>query len=527
MGELLTWWLEGGDWYDRRQGRRLDELASSHASAQQSLRSSLNRQSKEFGSQFDELKRALLAMVELEDTRDELLAFADAAKARRYARSVLGRLTSLGGDSSEPMPAPPTDVDGYWVVPAAQAAATMLGDGADDVAALLGEARRRDRRRTDLFVACVAGLAERDSKVVASVDDVLPAAADVTAIERAIWIAAANGRYGPDSTVNLITRLRSIVDESVDDDTRQARLRSLVSRITGANPKGQTPLDAGNAIAALRQWVERVADTEPREVEPQPAPADGRVDGSVDGLAEAIAVLVNEGAPGEHSVLVRMTEIRNALATIGVRSTPSLPAVDEPAGEAWKLLLDDLDSSEPSGAGRRQVAFAVVAPWVQRHAESLAELAAVPPATVSTVHAFGKDITVKPEGPKLAELAKLPASPHPSTARAWMRPASIGLAVVAVAFVALGFAVAPGLWALALLAAAGAAFCWFQLRSDTAVDERERNRWERGERDRLDQATASLAATVAETERVTADAPQHLAAIRAACDSVHVTMHDA
>lgn len=89
MGEFLEWWLTGGDWYDWRQKQRIDDLAAGHEIERSRLSSTLRAattQSENLGQRIDRLERAVGAIIQLEDTRDDLTAFAGAAAARRYAR---------------------------------------------------------------------------------------------------------------------------------------------------------------------------------------------------------------------------------------------------------------------------------------------------------------------------------------------------------------------------------------------------------------------------------------------------------
>lgn len=534
MGDTFDWWWGGGDWYDLKQKRRIEELESTQAASEHALRSRLrqaDKQTSDLGTRLGQLEAAIVALVELEDTREGLNAHADDAATRRYAREVVGLLPTMGGRPGSTAPSPPPDVPGYWLHPAMRALAAEVHPGTDDVEALLAEARHRDAVQTDLCVVCLAGLAATPERAHDVLSRVVPGSDNVTAAQRVVWGVVADGRFGERERRRLADTLASVIgaapsvavagagevaEGSADGG---AQIKAEVARLaTGRSGSPDSPLEAARRLGTLRAWVDAItedvgavpdgtdADTTNAALaaptgEPLaeiPAPTD-------DPLAELLAHLVTQGAPGESAILARMVQIRTALSDVGVPTISGTPPpTDEAAGSARQLLLADLADTSASSRVRRRLALAVVAPHVTALADDLhAAGHAEPPreAVVKLPTAGGLDVVVGPDGPTTTSWAKqidvdAIAPAPPSSAR----PTAIALGVVAVIGFVLGLAVAPAWFALAAAAAlaAGGLAVWFV--KETADRTRELSAATAAAQRLIDNSANSLRTTIADVE---------------------------
>jgi len=463
MGEMLEWWLSGGDWADVKQNRRIQDLEHSHAAQVAAVRTSLSRQTSALDSRVDRLERALLAFVELEDTRAALNEFADAAAARRFARDLANRL--LGADAPAAAPTPPADLPGYWLSPAVRAVVADLYPGSGDPVALRAEARARDDERAELFDVCVGAIGAREREVAGEVPRWFPHGVDLVRAERAMATEVARGRFGDAARTALVARLAEVRDAHAVHEVAAFVVPDLAGRTQAPRAGGpQVGPDAVQAAAGLAELAALVAPADAPTAAARPPLRD-------DPLAELLAVLINEGAPGEAPVLHRMATIRTSLAGVGVPEPPPMQMVADPDGTVWAMLAGWLaDRDTPS---THAVARAVLAPVIVHIAESLEQAASlVPPATRSLTVA-GTTLVVGLDGAGDSawhQQVERTVSDPP----AWVRPAAGAGAALAVLCAVLGVAAAPGLWAVAVIAAAGAVGAWVWQARAATIARRDR-----------------------------------------------------
>jgi hypothetical protein len=488
MGEMLDWWLSGGDWADLKQNRRIEDLAASHAAEVAAVRSSVSRQTSQLDGRLDRLERALLAFVELEDTRAELNEFADAAAARRFARDLAQRL--LGADAPATPPGAPADLPGYWLSPAVKAVVADLHPGTADPVALRAEARRRDDERADLFDVLVAGLGGRESMVAAGVSRWFPRTPAVDRAGRTIASEVARGRFGPEATATLTVRLATLRDAQGVDNLAALVLPDIASGVPlssvdddhrdGHAETGRSAAERAAAdLTALAALVAPSADATPAA---RPALRD-------DPLAELLAVLINEGAPGEAPVLHRMAAIRSSLAGVGVPAPPAMQSAADAAGTVWELLgewLRDRDAPATHALARE-----VLAPVIDRLAASLEATASTPAPTTGTIAVAGSPVLVGIDGSddsSWRQRAERTAGDPPT----WVRPVAVTGGALAVVGAVLAVAAAPGWWAAAAVAAIGAIGAWLWHTRSAAEARRRRAAAVADGQRRIDEKTAAL-----------------------------------
>jgi hypothetical protein len=498
MGEMLDWWLSGGDWADFKQNRRIEDMAVSQAAEVAAVRSSVSRQTSALDGRLDRLERALLAFVELEDTRAQLNEFADAAAARRFARDLANRL--LGADAPHTPPAPPADLPGYWLNPAVKAVIADLYPGTADAAALRAEARRRDDERADLFDVLVAAMTEHEASVAGDVNRWLPHSADLDRAGRAIATQVALGRFGTEARAALAAQLGALRDQHGIDRLTPLVLPGIASDPgpTGARDgarKGdggagrQAAERAAADLAALAAMVTPVAEAGEAE---RPALRD-------DPLAELLAVLINEGAPGEAPVLQRMAAIRTSLAGVGVPPPPAMQTAGDDAGTVWDLLggwLRDRDAP-----GTHALACEVLAPVIDHLATSLAATASSPAPAAGTVAVAGVQVAIGLDGG--TDVAwRRQAEATVTAAPGWVLPAAAVAGVLALVCAVLAVVAAPGWWPVAVVAAIAAVVGWLShTRARAGVMRSRAAAVDAGQR-RIDEHVAALRAEqVAATER--------------------------
>jgi hypothetical protein len=478
MGDLFDWWLGGGDWYDLQQRRRIEDLEVAHHASQSAMRRQMQRTTTDLATRVDQLENALVAVIELEDTREQLTEHADAAATRRFAREVVAKLPGLDGPGGTGGVAtvPPPDVPGYWLHPASRALSAELDPGTGDPEALLAEARRRDAFQTDQTIVCLAAMTGRPERAYPLLPSMYPSTDQVTDDELLIWRAVSTGRFGEPARAGLVDALREVVRV---DEALVGQIEQLA--IGGRRDSGSPAVDGGRRLEELHRWVESIV-TAP---EPQTPGESASTD---DALADQLALLITRGAPGEEAILRRMVQIRSALAAIGVSDGPALPPTPDhtavgsvrqtvlgdldpqPTGPERRFQMlggdDDAEADAPTNPEHRRTALRVVAPAVEQLAGRLVTRARTPPAQSTEVRVgHGVTVTVTPTGPTSSTWQKQVVTTPPRPA--WRRPTAIGLGVAAALFVVLGIQSA-GWIALAVLTAVGAGVVLFQDRQEAA-----------------------------------------------------------
>ncbi|WP_433612666.1 hypothetical protein ACQP2P_01965 [Dactylosporangium sp. CA-139114] len=501
-------WLVSDSWQDYKQQRAIREIESSldgQRAESRALRSQLSRLQGSMEQRLSRLIRSFDAFVELSDLRAELAGFDEAARTRYRMRQVL----AFRAGAVPALPAAPEDVDGYWLAPAASALAALTRG--DDAAADLERAADRDPRRTALLLV-MSGAATDPRRVGAAFGELL-ADTQLTAAERAVWVAAADGHLG-DAALELVAARLSGLVAGLGDERRAELDRSLSDRVHAAPVTGVTnaadrravaALTAGSRLAALRAWAEAPVAAD--------APAESRL-----ALEALLPGLVDEGSKEEAATLRRIAELR---AVIDDREVTPAARWDDPAGLPLGLLVTDAFGDAP---GPRALARRVLRERVLAVGEALRAETDVPDPQEQTVTIERQTVRVRAGGPAPADAAELHRaieSRHPEpTAKSWQRYAWFAAAAVLLLgapAVPLGFAV--------MLVIVALIFAFVGVRRIFAdrMEARERQERLRSARERADklleqerQSLADLCRRLDETRR---KAPEDLTALRTALAS--------
>lgn len=463
-------------WIDRRQDRQIRDLRGEveaaytyAASRSRALHSKLSQVQGTLERRLDRLARSFDAFVELSDLRLELAVFDREAAVRHRTRRLLMGLAEGAGD---PPPLGLDDCPGYWLGPAADALAALVrGDTAEKFVA---EAVRRDEDRTTLFLTLGLATAGRYDEAVPWLARALPSlGTTVTAVQRRLWIACAQGAFGEPGRAHIERRLTELLDELPADAAEKQRglWRQAVTGLTGdkgykdkgyktvALPRelqGEAtltePPKAAARLTALRTRVEQAL--QPDDTAPPAA-------GTVTEFVALLNTLVDEGSPEERELVARARELRQIIETGGAGLPP---AWDAPAGETLDLLRGDMfERSEP---GPRALAARVGARWLRAIATGLAESALVRPPAAMNVRLYGRALRIGVDGAQGLGEAHDEIDRKADAGPAGER---ITMAVTGLGALVLVLGIAAGLAALAVLAAlagvVGAGF-WIKFRLD-------------------------------------------------------------
>lgn len=439
-------WLVSDSWQDYKQQRAIREIESSldgQRAESRALRSQLSRLQGSLEQRLSRLIRSFDAFVELSDLRADLAGFDEAARARYRMRQVL----AFRAGAAPALPATLADVDGYWLSPAASALAAL--SRGDDPSADLDRAAGRDLQRTALLL--VMSGAAADVRWVGEALPELAADTQLTAAERAVWTAAADGHLGDTARELVAARLTALVT-GLDDERRAALDRWLTDRtqdlpatvpvtgLTSASDRGAVAaLTAGSRLAALRDWA--------GSTDPAAAPEEGA--GSRAALEALLPGLVDEGSDEESATLRRIKELR---AVIDDRELTPARRWDDPVGLPLTLLVADAFGEAP---GPRALARRVLRDRLLAVGEALCAETDVPDPQEQTVVVERQSVRVRANGPMPADVdglqraieARFPEGPS----KAWQRYAWFAAAVLLLAAavaVPFGFAVVLVLVAL-------------------------------------------------------------------------------
>lgn len=442
-------------WTDRRQDRRIEEAEAQLASerrARNRLAQQMREQQGNLQGQISRLTTALVALIEHEDIRAELGQYADAAACRRYARDVVSTVVVTGGAALRGSVVP-TEVPGYWLSSAARGVAAVA-QGEPGGEGLLTRARQDDPQRTALFLTLLGAATQDPRWAGADLARVLPDEASVSAAQRQLWLAIADGRLSGndgDPLAQLEECLRRQVGAAADATERTAawvEQQSAAARSAVPAERAADQLAAVRRVLAAGTAAPDPTDTRvvQRLLTTDATPDDGdRQPVAEDPLADCLRSLVDEGSPGEGDILDRMARVRADLGFLDERAASRSAAWSTPAGDVLDLLLRDLGEGpdEPGSALARRV----LAPTLTTVADTLAQQAAAPPDDQRSVKVVGEIITVRDTGATSDWRAGVAAAvvrrnPRPP----YLFPAGIALLVVGVlglglAFVSSGFLV--------------------------------------------------------------------------------------
>ncbi|GII79650.1 hypothetical protein Sru01_46320 [Sphaerisporangium rufum] len=227
------------------------------------------------------------------------------AEFRAYTDALLIRLAVDGTAPGEPPPAgaPPQG----WLGPAVEALLLILAG--EDALDPLARAGRRDETSTALFLCLALALGGHGDRVHASwlgtAFGELATDRPVTAGQRALWVAAARGAYGPAGKIFVLRRLDAASVSSTADPDRWLSVLVPDEPAPGVGspalsalptlaevPDIHGPIQAATRLSALRRRCAEITATR----RSAPASADTTVSGAPTASATAASRAENAGS---------------------------------------------------------------------------------------------------------------------------------------------------------------------------------------------------------------------------------------
>ncbi len=377
----------------------------------------------------------------------------------RYAEALLANLAADATCSTIPTGSP--DVPGYWLSPAVEALVLLVRG--EDALEPLGRAAQLDEQRTALFLCLALALCGQGDRIHASWMGIafgeLSLERPVTRGQRALWIAAAQGAYGPAGKIFVLRKLDAVAVPSRCEPTR------WLSALTPHEPSMVVPpslvdfpelaelpelAQPVQAAAQLTRLLGRCTEITTPRAETAGKPADPAAGPSAPRVAhETLAVL------------------RHLIGSDEPISS------DSPAEPLSDLLLADLRPySDPCLAA---IALHVAAPIVRSAAEGLAEATQVAPPESVTMPLLGHRVILRPGGPDPESLAA--AERHitvegvPNRGKPWLAYALLALTAAALVVAVATPASLPAAALAVVLAGAGAHQLWLRRRHERADAE--------------------------------------------------------
>ncbi|MFC4060328.1 hypothetical protein ACFOWE_18650 [Planomonospora corallina] len=367
------------------------------------------------------------------------------AEPHRYADALLAALST----EAPPPPPPPglAEATAGWLPPALEALSALVRG--EDALEPLGRAAQHDGRRTALFLCLALAAAGQGDRIHASWFGTafgdLSTDGPVTPGQRALWLAAARGAYGPAGKIFVLRKLDAVSVSETPDPARWLRALApdepsivVPPSLTDFPEIAQLPELARPVHAAIQLSRLRGRCVEITSV---------REDHDSAGRPSRLSAQDPEGEPA--------TVLRRLIVS---------GEVDEPAHSLADYLLADLrPGSDPRLAA---IALHVAAPTVRSAAENLVRATqSAPPATV-TISLLGHDVVLHPEGPDPASLSaaekQLASESVPARGLPW--PAytlfALGAVLVCAAFLVPALPALPSVAVALLLSAAGAYLLW-------------------------------------------------------------------
>ncbi|SNT63017.1 hypothetical protein SAMN05216276_109525 [Streptosporangium subroseum] len=425
----------------------------------------------------------------------------------RYAEALLTNLAA--GATSSGMPTKPIDVPGYWLAPAVEAL-TLLLDG-EEALEPLARAAQRDEQRTALFLCLALAVAGQGDQIHASWLGIafgeLSLDRPVTHGQRALWLAAARGAYGPAGKIFVLRKLDAVASATASEPDRWLRALTpddpstvvppSLSDFPGLAelPELAEPVQAAAQLTRLRDRCVEITSVR----ENTGGNREG-ARGNPTGPPGERTTAQNEGNPGNPAGPAAQNEGNPTGSPDGPAAwsggNPPGP-LDDPAawsdGEPLTVLRHLIGSNEAEGpmsslgghllsdlqpgSHRYQAAIAlhVAAPIVRTAAESLVQATQVTPPESVVMPILGHRVTLRPEGPDAESLAaaeeRISIDGTPVRGRPWLAYALLALGAVALV-IALAIPVALPLAALGLiLAAVGGHRLWRRRKREQADAE--------------------------------------------------------
>ncbi|MEU4549697.1 hypothetical protein [Nonomuraea dietziae] len=307
----------------------------------------------------------------------------------RYAEALLANLAANG---TAPATAPAfQDIPGFWLPPAVQALVAILTG--DDPLEPLTTAANRDQRNTALFLCLALAVAGHGDRIHASwlgtAFGELSMDHPVSHGQRALWLAAARGAYGPAGKIFVLRKLDALAIPT------QADTAQWLQALAPGEPSVVVP-------AALVDFPELAEIPELA----RPAQAAARLS-----RLRARCAEITMTRQAEHDSRTPLTNSAATPATAWAEEEPlavlrSLAGLGGPAGPMGSLighLLDDLrPGSDPYLAA---IALHVAAPILREVAAELeADTQLTPPDSI-TVPVLGHRLVLLPEGPDPESMA--------------------------------------------------------------------------------------------------------------------------
>lgn len=317
-----------------------------------------------------------------------------ATELRRYAEALLAHLAANG--SAPPAPPAFTDIPGHWLPPAVEALVAILSG--EDPLEPLSRAAGRDQQQTAIFLCLALAVAGQGSRIHASwlgtAFGDLSLDRPVTHGQRALWLAAARGAYGPAGKIFVLRKLDvlAVQEQAEPDQWVQALVPGEPSVVVPAAlvdfpemaeiPELARPAQAAARLSRLRARCEEI--TSARQAD----------QGSTAPLVNSGAAPAGSWAEDEPLAVLR--------AMIGL-SGPSGPQ----ASLATHLLDDLRPGADPHLTA---IALHVAAPILRGVAEELESDSRLEPPPTVTVSLLGHRVELHPEGPGEESLATAEAA---------------------------------------------------------------------------------------------------------------------
>ncbi|MEU8041389.1 hypothetical protein [Streptosporangium sp. NPDC049078] len=402
----------------------------------------------------------------------------------------------------------PVDFDAdsdHWLTAAVEA--LVLITRGEESLEPLARAAQRDEQRTALFLCLALAVAGQGDRIHASwlgtAFGELSLERPVTHGQRALWLAAARGAYGPAGKIFVLRKLDAMTASPVSEPDRWLRALIPDEPSAAVSPAladfeelaGLPELaDPVHAAARLTHLLDRCAEiTSAREsrggdggvvaektnsvsgptsgsaARPDGDTADeasGRAGGANRDLGDlAFITAAQTDRSGEASVVWSQDEPLTVLRRLAGAGGP-----ERPMKSLTDHLLGDLrPGSHPYLAA---IALHVAAPIVRAAGESLAEATRAEAPESVTIPILGHRVTLRPEGPDPESLGaaeeRITTEGAPTRGRPWAAYTLLALAPV-ILVVALVLPVLP-LAPLALLPAAGGAYRLWRRRQRERAD---------------------------------------------------------
>lgn len=362
---------------------------------------------------------------------------AEATELHRYAEALI---VSLAADGTAPgLPPGIADVPGYWLGPAVEALVLILSG--KDALEPLALANELDERRTALFLCLALAVCGHGDRIHASwlgtAFGDLSEDNPVTPGQRALWLAAARGAYGPVGKIFVLRKL-----DAVDvPPTDERWLKALVPGLPETSvPASLEPFPELAKVAEIERSLQASA--------------------TLRRLRERCTEITSTRQAGEVTRVVRGTVWAEDEPLAVLRALAGQGGQEGPLSSLTGHLLQDLASD--ADLHLAALALHVAAPAVRAAAESLVEVVREPPPDTLDVPILGYPIRLRPEGPDQESMAAaeqlLVTECVPNRTRPW--PGYV-LLVLAVGVVVAGFVVSLPLALVGLLiAAVGAHLLW-------------------------------------------------------------------